>query len=48
LFLLKVLGALSSILVIWVLTGVLLYMAVWRIIENEYAVEPDTVNYSKQ
>ncbi|KAL7073047.1 hypothetical protein ACQ4LE_008331 [Meloidogyne hapla] len=39
----EVLGALSSVLVIWVLTGMLLYMAVWRIIANEYDVKPDTM-----
>lgn len=32
-----------SILVIWVLTGVLLYLAVWRIVAHEYEVEPDTM-----
>nr|CAD2176819.1 unnamed protein product [Meloidogyne enterolobii] len=32
----EVLGALSSVIVIWVLTGMLLYMAVWRIVANEY------------
>uniref|UniRef100_A0A914NE48 Uncharacterized protein n=1 Tax=Meloidogyne incognita TaxID=6306 RepID=A0A914NE48_MELIC len=39
----EVLGALSSVLVIWVLTGMLLYMAVWRIVANEYEVKPDTM-----
>ena len=32
-----------SIIVIWVLTGVLLYVAVQRIIDNDYDVEPDTM-----
>uniref|UniRef100_A0A915LFC1 Cation efflux protein cytoplasmic domain-containing protein n=1 Tax=Meloidogyne javanica TaxID=6303 RepID=A0A915LFC1_MELJA len=35
-----------SVLVIWVLTGMLLYMAVWRIVANEYEVKPDTVENS--
>ncbi|CAK5075099.1 unnamed protein product [Meloidogyne enterolobii] len=39
----EVLGALSSVIVIWVLTGMLLYMAVWRIVANEYEVKPDTM-----
>ena len=39
---------LFSIVVIWVLTGVLLYMAIWRIIQHEYDVEPDTVTFGKE
>uniref|UniRef100_A0A914H7B4 Zinc transporter 2 n=1 Tax=Globodera rostochiensis TaxID=31243 RepID=A0A914H7B4_GLORO len=39
----EVLGALSSILVIWVLTGALLYLAILRIIDHEYEVEPNTM-----
>ncbi|KAL3109064.1 hypothetical protein niasHT_012626 [Heterodera trifolii] len=39
----EVLGALSSILVIWVLTGALLYLAILRIVDHEYEVEPNTM-----
>ena len=35
----EVLGALLSTMVIWVLTGVLVYMAVLRIIENDFTIE---------
>ncbi|XP_072022025.1 LOW QUALITY PROTEIN: proton-coupled zinc antiporter SLC30A2-like [Amphiura filiformis] len=35
----EVLGALFSLLVIWVLTGILVYMAIERIIHNEYEVD---------
>ena len=35
----EVLGALFSTLLIWILTGVLVYMAVMRIISNEYEIE---------
>ncbi len=34
----EVLGAMFSLLVIWVLTGVLVYMAVERIIHKEYEI----------
>ncbi|CAD5225897.1 unnamed protein product [Bursaphelenchus okinawaensis] len=39
----EVLGALTSILIIWVLTGVLIYMAVERILTNDLEVEADTM-----
>ena len=35
----EVLGALFSILVIWVLTGVLIYLAVMRIVNNDYEID---------
>ncbi|KAE9547528.1 hypothetical protein FO519_009261 [Halicephalobus sp. NKZ332] len=39
----EVLGALSSIIMIWVLTGVLVYMAIERIVHKEYDVDPDVM-----
>ena len=32
-------GALISVLMIWVVTGVLVYMAVERVISNEYEID---------
>jgi Co/Zn/Cd efflux system component len=32
-------GALASVLTIWVITGVLVYMAVMRIVENKYEID---------
>ncbi|XP_074656004.1 proton-coupled zinc antiporter SLC30A2-like isoform X2 [Tubulanus polymorphus] len=37
----EVMGALVSVLLIWVVTGILVYMAVMRIVENEYEIEGD-------
>lgn len=34
----EVVGALVSVLFIWVVTGILLYMAVLRVIEKEYEI----------
>uniref|UniRef100_A0A1I7S2T8 Zinc transporter n=2 Tax=Bursaphelenchus xylophilus TaxID=6326 RepID=A0A1I7S2T8_BURXY len=39
----EVLGALTSILIIWILTGVLIYMAIERILTNDLEVEADTM-----
>ena len=35
----EVIGALTSVLMIWVVTGILCYMAVQRIITKEYEIE---------
>lgn len=35
----EVLGALLSTMVIWVLTGVLVYLAILRVINNDYEIE---------
>ncbi|KAI1713764.1 cation efflux family domain-containing protein [Ditylenchus destructor] len=37
----EVLGALISVLIIWALTGVLIYLAVMRIIHRNYVIEPN-------
>ncbi|KAI1729598.1 cation efflux family domain-containing protein [Ditylenchus destructor] len=37
----EVLGALISVLIIWALTGVLIYLAVMRIIHRSYNIEPN-------
>ncbi len=39
----EVLGALLSTLVIWILTGILIYLAVLRIIEDDYEIEGDAM-----
>ena len=36
----EVLGALFSTLVIWILTGVLVYLAVLRVINQDFEIEP--------
>jgi zinc transporter 2 len=38
--LLEVLGALISILTIWVATGILVYLAIGRCIHQDFEVEP--------
>ena len=38
---LEVLGALVSVLIIWVLTGVLVYLAVQRVITQEFEIDAD-------
>lgn len=40
---LEILGALFSILVIWILTGVLIYLAIDRIIHKDYDIDADTM-----
>ena len=35
----EVMGALISVLMIWVVTGVLVYMAVERVISKEYEID---------
>lgn len=35
----EILGALLSVFTIWVVTGVLVYLAVQRLISNDYAIE---------
>uniref|UniRef100_A0A1I7YH20 Zinc transporter 2 n=1 Tax=Steinernema glaseri TaxID=37863 RepID=A0A1I7YH20_9BILA len=37
----EILGALMSILIIWVLTGILLYMAIIRVVRNDLEVDAD-------
>uniref|UniRef100_A0A914RXW5 Zinc transporter 2 n=1 Tax=Parascaris equorum TaxID=6256 RepID=A0A914RXW5_PAREQ len=37
----EVLGALTSVLLIWILTGVLVYLAIVRIVENDFEVDAD-------
>ncbi|KAI6202545.1 Zinc transporter 2 [Aphelenchoides besseyi] len=39
----EVLGALTSIIIIWILTGVLVYMAVIRIVNNDIEVDANTM-----
>ena len=39
----EILGALVSILMIWAVTGVLVYMAVIRIIRRDFEVETDVM-----
>ena len=38
-FISEVMGALISVLLIWVVTGVLVYMAVERVISKEYEID---------
>lgn len=38
---LEVLGAVVSIIIIWVLTGILIYLAIERIINEEYDINAD-------
>jgi len=39
----EVLGAVISVLLIWVLTGVLVYMAIFRIINQDYEIDADVM-----
>jgi len=39
----EVMGAVSSVLIIWVLTGVLVYLAVLRMIEKDFEIDADTM-----
>lgn len=39
----EVLGALISVLTIWVVTGILVYIAIERIIENHYDIDPEVM-----
>lgn len=39
--LIEVLGALVSVLIIWVLTGVLVYLAVHRTMSNDFEINAD-------
>lgn len=34
-------GALASVLTIWVITGILVYLAVMRIVNNDYDIDAD-------
>lgn len=43
LFLTEVLGAMISILIIWVITGVLIYEAIKRVIDQDYEIEPNAM-----
>lgn len=36
-------GALASILIIWITTGVLVYLAVQRVINQNYTIEADSM-----
>lgn len=38
---LEVLGALVSVLIIWVLTGVLVYLAVQRVLTMDFKIDAD-------
>jgi Co/Zn/Cd efflux system component len=38
---LEILGALLSILFLWILTGVLFYMAVRRVIHQDYVIDAE-------
>ena len=43
----EVLGALLSVFIIWVVTGVLVYLAIERVINNTYAdLEPTDMLYT--
>ena len=47
LFYTEVLGALLSVFIIWVVTGVLVYLAAKRIYDQTYAdIEPDKMLYT--
>lgn len=37
----EVIGALTSVLLIWVVTGVLVYLAVERVIEGKFEIDAD-------
>lgn len=39
----EVLGAVVSVLIIWVITGILVYAAIQRVITMEFEVEADTM-----
>ena len=39
----EVLGAFVSVLLIWVVTGVLVYMAVQRIVNKEYEIDAEVM-----
>lgn len=38
---LEVIGALTSVLLIWVVTGILIYMAIQRIVNEEYEIDAE-------
>ncbi len=40
---LEVIGAVVSILVIWQLTGILVYMAIQRVISSDYEIQDDVM-----
>lgn len=40
---LEVIGALGSVLIIWILTGILIYMAISRVVKPEYDIDADTM-----
>lgn len=37
----EILGAMVSIMVIWILTGILFYMAILRVIHRDFEIEPN-------
>ena len=39
----EVIGALTSVLMIWVVTGVLFYMAIQRLIDGEYDINAEVM-----
>ncbi|XP_059471308.1 proton-coupled zinc antiporter SLC30A2-like isoform X2 [Neocloeon triangulifer] len=39
----EILGAMSSIFIIWILTGIFVYLAVLRVINQDFVIEPDTM-----
>lgn len=42
----EVLGALTSVLLIWVVTGILLYIAIERVITQDFEIEPSIMLYT--
>lgn len=42
-FITEVLGAVISVLIIWVITGILVYAAIQRVISMDFEVEGDTM-----
>lgn len=39
----EIIGALISVQLIWIVTGVLVYMAIQRVIDSDYTIEPITM-----
>jgi len=39
----EVLGALVSVLIIWVLTGILVYLAVQRVLTRDFEIDADVM-----
>ena len=43
---LEILGAVVSVLLIWLLTAVLVYMAAHRVMQNEYSINADVMLFT--